>query len=424
MTVFDPSGTGGSRPAQPRGWLGAVREEFPYFANESAVWLDNAANTQKPQVVLDRVLASLTRASAAHRAVYALAEETTLAYEEARAALARFIGAPPSEVIFTGGTTGAINLFARSFFLSKKRRGQQGFRVVTSVLEHHSNYLPWRMLAGEPGVEVTFVGHDSNFGVDMDALAKALERPCDLVALTLCSNVSGAWLDARRVMRLARDAGAIVLLDAAQAAAHRPLCLDDSAELPAGGIRVAADALAFSGHKMYGPDGTGILWARRDLLEEMVPVTFGGEMARSVGDTMIDLQPPPRRFEAGTPNCSAILGFAEAAKWLQKKPRDIYAAHEEELGTMLREELGALPGVRLFSVPGPIVSFTLQGWHAHDLALFLDAEGLCLRAGRLCAEPFVRALGVPALVRASLAAYTSRDDCARLTRALQKAISK
>ncbi|MDR2734447.1 MAG: aminotransferase class V-fold PLP-dependent enzyme [Spirochaetota bacterium] len=403
MTSFDPY---------------ILRKEFPYFAHESAVWLDNAANTQKPQAVLDRVLLSLARASTVHRAVYALAEEATLVYEEARSILARFISAPSKdEVIFTNGTTGAINLFARSLYLSGKRAGRQGFRIVTSVLEHHSNYLPWRMLADEPGVEIIIIGHDG-LGIDMEALAKALSAPCDLVALSLCSNVSGAWLDSQQAAKLARAAGAVLFLDAAQAVLHRAICLDDSVALPAGGIRVAADALAFSGHKMYGPDGTGALWVRGDLLQDLVPVTFGGEMVRSVDDSAIDLQPPPRRFEAGTPNCSAILGFAEAARWLLQSPRDEFRAHEEGLGRMLHDELSALPGARLYSVPGPLISFTLDGWHTHDLALFLDREGLCLRAGRLCAEPFMRALGVPALVRASLAAYTTREDCMRLVRAL------
>jgi cysteine desulfurase/selenocysteine lyase len=277
------------------------------------------------------------------------------------------------------------------------------------------------MLAEASGAELTIVGHDPALGVDMEALARALERPADLVALTLCSNVSGAWLDSERAAALAHAAGAILFLDAAQAAAHRPLCLAlTGATVPAGGLHIAADALAFSGHKMYGPDGSGALWVRRDILEDLVPVSFGGEMVRAVGDTL-DFHAPPRCFEAGTPNCSAVLGLAEAAKWLGKGPRDLYIAHEEALGRVLYDGLAAIPGVKIYSQPGPVISFALRGWHAHDLALFLDEEGLCLRAGLLCAEPFVRALGESALVRASLAAYTSEDDCARLVRAIERA---
>jgi cysteine desulfurase/selenocysteine lyase len=415
MTSFDPL---------------LLRKDFPFFAQENTVWLDNAATTQKPQGVLDRVLASMSRACTVHRAFYALAEETTLAYEEARAVLAGFIGASSKdEIVFTGGTTAAVNFLARSFYLARKRTGRKALRIVTSVLEHHSNFLPWCMLGDESEIELVVIGHDAQAGVDMEALAAALDRPCDIVALTLCSNVSGAWLDSRRASSLAHDAGAVLFLDAAQAAAHRPLCVGaaDGAvsampqDTPDGVLHIAADAVAFSGHKMYGPEGSGVLWARQALLDELVPVSYGGEMVLSVKDQDIQWNRPPRCFEAGTPNVSAVLGLASAAEWLQKCPRDALRAHEESLGKLLHDELRAFPGVHIFSRPGPILSFTLDGWHAHDLADFLDQEGLALRAGRLCAEPFVRALGVPALVRASLAAYTSQEDCMRLLAALEKA---
>ena len=476
MTSFDPY---------------LLRGDFPFFEREEAVWLDNAATTQKPRAVLDRVLAAMTRASGVHRAVYALAEETTLAYEEARAVLADFIGAPSKdEIVFTSGATAGINFLARSLYAARRRAGAKAFRVVTSVLEHHSNVLPWRMLGEEGGAACAVVGHDARGGVDMEALAAALARPCDVVALTLCSNVSGAWLDTRRAAELARGAGALLFLDAAQAVAHRPLCVGacsrSEAQLsggtqksnesgsggdspfrterraralfrffdkrnrscephsvcscrqcnfPNGNVRTAcgeqepverrfpldADAIAFSGHKMYAPDGSGVLWARRSLLEELAPVSYGGEMVLSVGDADIQWNRPPRCFEAGTPNVSAVLGLASAAAWLRALPREAIRAHEDALGQMLHDEIGALPGARVFSEPGPLCSFTLDGWHAHDLAAFLDTEGLALRAGRLCAEPFVRALGVPALVRASLAAYTTREECTRLLAALRKA---
>jgi cysteine desulfurase/selenocysteine lyase len=396
-----------------------VRESFPALTREvhgkPVAYLDSGASAQ-------RVLASIQAVdryerrhhSNVHRGSHTLSAEATAAYEGARATVADHIGAADRrEVIFTRNATEAINLVAYAWGSANVG---QGDRIVLTEMEHHSNIVPWQMLAERTGAEIDWVPITDDGLLDMDAYAGFLQREPKLVGVAHVSNVLGTENPLGELAHLAHDAGALILVDGAQAAPK--LALDVSA--------LGVDFYAITGHKLYAPTGIGALWARLDLLKAMPPFMGGGSMIRKVtkeGTTWAD---PPARFEAGTPAISQAIGMAAAIRWLDGIGMDAVAAHEREIAGYALERLADVPGLRVFGPPpsagrlGP-VSFELEGVHGHDVAEILDRHGVAVRAGHHCAQPLMDRLGVPATARASFGVYTTAEEIDRLVEGLHDA---
>jgi cysteine desulfurase/selenocysteine lyase len=397
-----------------------IRRDFPIlsrrFHDKPFAYLDSAATSQKPEVVAEAEGRFYRELNAnVHRGVYALSEQATDAYEAARARVARFLGArDPNEVVFLRGTTEAINLVATSLGRQTIERGD---RIVTTILEHHSNIVPWHFLRTYLGAEVAFVDIDDDGRLRTEELDRLLTRQTKVVAVSHVSNVLGTVNPVREISEKAHDAGARVVVDAAQSAPHRPV---DVAQL-------GADFVAFSGHKTLGPTGIGALWGRGDLLAEMPPAMGGGEMIREVHTDRVDYREPPQRFEAGTPNVAGAYGLARALDYLEGVGWDELRAHEDGLFRRAVREAEARFGDRL-RVYGPpagedrdaIFSFALNGAHPHDVASLLDADGVAIRSGHHCAQPLMERLRVPALSRASFYLYNTPDEVDRLMDALER----
>jgi cysteine desulfurase/selenocysteine lyase len=377
-------------------------------------YLDNAATSHKPSVVLD-VLDDCYRHhyGPVHRGLYALAEQATARYEQARATVARFVGAPSADqLVFTRSTTEAINLVAAGWAQPRLRPGDE---VWVSRMEHHSNFLPWQRACQQSGARLRIIELNTDGSLDLDgAGADPFGPRTRLVALTLVSNVLGVVNPIREVVERARPRGIPVLVDAAQAVAHLPL---DVAEL-------GCDFLAFSAHKMCGPTGIGALYAKAERLEEMEPLLLGGGMVDVVGEAHSSWARPPEKFEAGSPNLSGAVGFAAAARYLSGIGMQRVHAHVETLTERTLDALAATTGVRIY---GPldagrragIVAFNLAGLHPHDLAQLLAERGVAIRAGHHCCQPLMQVLGVPATARASFALYNRADDVDALVDAVR-----
>jgi cysteine desulfurase/selenocysteine lyase len=413
---------------QPVFDLARVRAEFPILSRTIAgrrlVYLDSAATSQKPRAVLDAVRRFYERDYAnVHRSVHALAARATEAYEAARASAARFVGSnDPHEVVFVRGATEAVNLVAASW---ARRALGPGDEVLLSVMEHHSNLVPWQLAAADTGARLRFldVTEEGTLALDGPAgLDGLLSRRTRLVALGHLSNGLGTLNPVAEIARRAREVGARVLVDAAQSAARLPL---DAAGL-------GADFLAFSGHKMYGPTGIGVLWARRELLEEMPPWQAGGEMIERVELERSTFRAPPLRFEAGTPNIAGAVGLAAAIDFLESLGREAVREHDERLVELAWARLAQVPGIRLYGPPPGggnhlgAVSFRLHDRrggeiHPHDVATVADSEGVAIRAGHHCNQPLMRRLGVTATARASFGVHTGEDDLDALVAALHTA---
>jgi cysteine desulfurase/selenocysteine lyase len=396
-----------------------VRESFPALTREvhgqPVAYLDSGASAQ-------RVLASIQAVdryerrhhSNVHRGSHTLSAEATAAYEGARATIADHIGAADRrEVIFTRNATEAINLVAYAWGSANVG---QGDRIVLTEMEHHSNIVPWQMLAERAGAEIDWVPITADGLLDMVVYGKLLERGPKLVAVAHVSNVLGTENPLPELTSRAHDAGALILVDGAQAAPK--LALDVS--------KLGIDFYAITGHKLYAPTGIGALWARLDLLKAMPPFMGGGSMIRKVtkeGTTWAD---PPARFEAGTPAISQAIGMAAAIRWLDGLGMDAITAHEREIAGYALERLDEVPGLRVFGPPasperlGP-VSFELEGVHGHDVAEILDRHGVAVRAGHHCAQPLMDRLGVPATARASFGVYTTHEEIDRLVDGLHDA---
>ena len=378
-----------------------IRDQFPAISGWH--YLDSAATAQKPQAVIDAIdLAYARDYATVHRGVYQRSSDMTLAYEEARSAIARFIGGAANEIVFTRGATEAINLVARQ--LPKEGRN----RVLLSALEHHSNIVPWQ-LAGY-AIDVVPLTEDGR--IDLDVAERMVSAEHRVVAFAHVSNVLGSILDARRAADIAHSKGALLLLDGCQAA---PRIAFDVAE-------IGCDFYAFSGHKLYGPTGIGALWGRYDLLQSMPPWHGGGAMIDTVrfeGSTYLDA---PARFEAGTPHIVGAIGLHAAIDWVEGLGRETVHAQELELVRECREALRSFNAIRLF---GPedsagIVSFALEGVHPHDVGTILDDAGVAIRAGHHCAQPLMEVLGVPATCRASFAVHSASDDIAAMVDGLKR----
>jgi len=378
----------------------ALKAEFPGLAGNWH-YLDSAATAQKPQAVIDAVTRALgSDYATVHRGVYARSAEMTLAFEAARSKVAALIGGQPDELVFTRGATEAINLLAYSY-------PDKG-RVLLSVLEHHSNIVPWQLAGWQ--VDVCPLTADGR--IDLDAAEAMLTPEHTMVALAHVSNVLGSMLDVPRAVELAHRVGAKILLDGCQAVARLPV---DVAAL-------GCDFYAFSSHKLYGPTGIGALWGRSELLAAMPPWQGGGAMIDRVSFASTTFAPPPQRFEAGTPAIVEAIGFGAAADYVRSIGLPAIHDHEARLVAQLRGELGRRNDVTLF---GPeesagIVSFMLDGVHPHDLGTILDEAGVAIRAGHHCAQPLMEQLGVPATARASFGIYSDEQDIAALLAGIER----
>jgi cysteine desulfurase / selenocysteine lyase len=395
-----------------------IRDEFPILSRrvhgKQIAYLDSGATAQKPLQVIEALDRFWRHENAnVHRGVYTLSEEATALYERARHTVARHIGAEPREVIFTRNATEAINLVANSW---GRANFGPGDHILLTELEHHSNIVPWYLIARERGAELDWVPITDEGRLDMDAFRSLLERGPKLVAVAHVSNVLGTVNPVAEIARLAHDAGAVVLVDGAQAAPKTAL---DVAEL-------GADFYAFTGHKAYGPTGIGVLRGRRGLLEEMGPFMGGGSMIRTVRRDEITWADLPAKFEAGTPPIGEAIGLGAAIEWLEDLGLEAVHARDGELATQALERLSEVPGLRIFGPPagegrGGIVSFELEGIHAHDVSEILDRHAVCVRAGHHCAQVLMERLGVPATTRASFGVYNTGEEIARLVDALHDA---
>ncbi len=396
-----------------------VQAQFPILKRlingHRLVYLDSAASAQKPQVVIDTLQDVYTHAYAnVHRGIYTLAEDATERYEAAREKIAGFINAPdPAEVIYVRNATEALNLVAFSW---GRTNIDEGDRIILTELEHHSNLVPWQQLANEKHAELAYLPVTDEGELALDALPPLLEDGrAKIVAFSLMSNVLGTIPPAAEISRLAHDAGAIVVLDGAQAVPHIPVDVQ----------ALDADFLAFSGHKLGAP-GIGALWGRRDLLEAMPPFLYGGDMIRTVTLEEAVWNDLPYKFEAGTPAIAEAIAFGAAVDFLSGLGMDAIHRHEQEMVSYALERLSEIPGLHILGPRsekrGGAIAFSLDGIHPHDVASILDEEGVCVRAGLHCAEPLHRRFKLPATVRASYYIYNTRADTDALVEGLRNVI--
>ncbi|MEE9133429.1 MAG: cysteine desulfurase [Gemmatimonadota bacterium] len=396
----------------------AIREQFPILDQEvnghRLVYLDNAASSQKPRVVVEALARYYEHDHAnVHRGIHELSVRATEAYEDARATAARFIGAgDPSEVVFVRGTTEGINLVASAWGPQNLGEGDE---ILLTVLEHHSNIVPWQMLAQRTGARLKWVDIDDEGRLRLDQLGDLLTERTRLVCVTHVSNALGTINPVEEIVEAAHNVGALVLVDGAQAAPHLPLDVQ----------ALGCDFYAFSGHKMCGPTGIGVLWGRRGLLEEMAPYQGGGEMIEIVELERSTYKPAPHKFEAGTPSIADAVGLATAMDFLTEIGLERIHEHEADLISYALHRVGSLRGLRQF---GPtrderagVLSFQFGEIHPHDLAQLLNDRGIAVRAGHHCNQPLMRRLGLGATTRASFYLYNDRDDVDALCDGLEVA---
>jgi cysteine desulfurase/selenocysteine lyase len=401
-------------PALPLS-IGEIRDQFPILNrrvhDRPLAYLDNGATAQKPLVVIEALDRFWREHNAnVHRGVHTLSEEATALYEGARSTVAGHLGVGPREVVFTRNVTGSLNLVAHAWGRANVSAGD---RIVLTEMEHHSNIVPWYLLAEEVGAQLDWVAVDGDGRLDMDAMTAAIDRGPKLVGVAHVSNVLGSVNPVAEITRLAHEAGAVVVVDGAQAAPKLPLEMSE----------LGADFYGFTGHKLYGPTGVGVLYGRGELLEGMGPYEGGGSMIRKVARDRITWASVPARFEAGTPPIGEAIGLAAAIEWLDGLGIDAAHAHEAEVGAYALERLAEVPGLRTFGPPAGedrvgIVSFALDGVHPHDVSEILDRHAVAVRAGHHCAQILMERLGVAATTRASLAVYNTREEVDRLVDAL------
>jgi cysteine desulfurase/selenocysteine lyase len=392
----------------------AVRAQFPILQRKingnPLIYLDSGASAQKPRAVIQAMTAAMEGSySNVHRGLHTLANETTEAYEKARESVAHLINASTSEIVFTKGATEAINLVASSIGLSLNA----GDEIVISEMEHHANILPWHFLRERKGIVLKFIPVTDDGALDMDAFRALLGPKTKIVAVTHMSNVTGTVTDAKAIVEAAHAVGAKVLFDGAQAIVHQ--MVDVKA--------LGCDFYVFSGHKLYGPTGIGVLYGRAEVLVDMPPYQGGGEMIGSVSMDAITYADPPHRFEAGTPAIIEAIGLGAGIDWLMAQDRAAIAAHEHAVYDRAVDRLSGQNWLRILGTApgkGAILSFTVEGAHAHDVAQILDRYGIAVRAGTHCAEPLMRRFGVTSSARASFALYNTLEEADAFAEALIK----
>ncbi|MGW1422792.1 cysteine desulfurase [Bradyrhizobium manausense] len=394
-----------------------VRQDFPALAmqvyGKPLVYLDNAASAQKPSAVLDRMTQAYTSEYAnVHRGLHYLANAATEAYEGGRTKVAQFINAARTEeVIFTRNATEAINLVASSWGGPNIKEGDE---IVISIMEHHSNIVPWHFLRERQGAVIKWAPVDDEGNFLIDEFEKLLTPKTKLVAITQMSNALGTIVPVKDVVKIARARGIPVLVDGSQGAVHLPVDVQD----------IGCDFYVFTGHKVYGPTGIGVLWAKYDHLVAMRPFNGGGEMIREVSRDVVTYGDPPHKFEAGTPAIVEAVGLGAAIDYVNSIGKERIAAHENDLTTYAQEKLREINSVRLIGTArgkGPVISFELKGAHAHDVATVIDRQGIAVRAGTHCVMPLLERFNVTATCRASFGMYNTREEVDHLAQALLKA---
>ena len=393
-----------------------LREDFPILSQlvrgKPLVYLDNAATSQKPRPVIEAVTRFYSSENAnIHRGVHFLSERATLAYDAVRERVARFLNASSAgEIVFTRGTTEAINLVAHSWGRSALRTGDE---ILITGMEHHSNIVPWQLLAAATGAIVRAVPITDAGELDLEAFDRLLTERTRLLAVVHLSNALGTINPVRAMVARARERGVVTLVDGAQSAPHLPVDVQ----------AIGCDFFAFSGHKVFGPTGVGVLYGRAALLERMPPWQGGGDMIETVTLERSTWAPPPARFEAGTPMIAEVIGLGAALEYVESVGRAALGTWEEELLTYATERVSELAGVRIIGTArekASVLSFVVEGVHPHDVGAVLDDEGIAIRAGHHCAQPVMQRFGVPATVRASFAFYNTREEIDALVRGLRR----
>lgn len=398
----------------------SIRQDFPILHQKvhgkPLVYLDNGATTQKPLCVIDAMARYYNRDNSnVHRGIHTLSNRATEAFENARDITAKFLNAPSrDEIVFTKGTTEAINLVARTWGEENIGKGDV---ILLTEMEHHSNLVPWQLLAQRRGAEIRYVPVLDDEGIlTTEQVAELLTPEVKFFAFTHCSNTLAVVNPAKKFCSLARERGIVTLVDGAQSAGHMPIDLQD----------IQPDFFVFSGHKTVGPTGVGVLYGRYELLEAMPPFHGGGEMIDRVSFTRVTFKKPPHKFEAGTPNIAEVIGLGAALEYLSKIGMDKIFAHDHELAAYADEQLRALPGIRVL---GPrqnragLVSFHFDKVHAHDLVTFADMDGIALRGGHHCTQPLMEKLGLHSTGRASFYLYNTKEEIDLLLQNLQKTLS-
>ena len=387
-----------------------IKKDFPIFSGSDLVYLDNAATTQKPQSVLDEVDSLYSEANAnVHRALYSLGSEATERFENSRKKVAKYIGAnSEKEIVFTSGTTESINLLARSIGNTLK----PGDEILISEMEHHSNIVPWQMAAQRTGATLKYLSIKKTGDLDISNSEKYFTSNTKIVSLAHMSNVLGTINPIKKLSEKAHQVGAIMIVDGAQGASHMPV---DVKEL-------GCDFYAFSGHKMLGPTGIGVLWGKTEYLEEMDPFMGGGEMINTVTMESSTWNDIPYKFEAGTPNFAQAVGLGAAIDYLQKIGMDNIFAHEQKLIKYALGKLNQIDGLRIHGSAkdrGGVISFNMDGIHPHDLAQFLNEDNIAIRVGHHCAQPLMKALGETATARMSFYIYNDESDVDKFCESLE-----
>ncbi|MDP2120458.1 MAG: cysteine desulfurase [Hoeflea sp.] len=395
----------------------AIRKDFPILSRmvhgKPLVYLDNGASAQKPQAMIDAVSHAYSNEYAnVHRGLHFLSNAATDAYENAREIVRRFLNAASvDEVVFTKSTTEAINTVAYGYAMPHLAPGDE---IVLTIMEHHSNIVPWHFLRERQGVKLTWVGVDDQGNFDLDDFRAALTERTKLVAITHMSNVLGTVVDVKEVCRIARERGIKVLVDGSQAAVHLPVDVQD----------IDCDWYVMTGHKLYGPSGIGVLYGKAEALKAMRPFMGGGEMIVDVSEDAVTYNDPPHRFEAGTPPIVQAIGLGASLDYMEKLGRARIAAHEADLAAYAAEKLSAVNALRLIGTApgkGAIFAFEIEGIHAHDISMLIDRSGVAVRAGTHCAQPLLKRFGATSTCRASMGLYNTRAEIDVLVEALDKA---
>lgn len=395
----------------------AVRRDFPILSrtvyDKPLVYLDNGASAQKPKAMIDAVSHAYANEYAnVHRGLHFLSNAATDAYENAREIVTRFLNAPSVDnVVFTKSTTEAINTVAYGY---GQPHIDEGDEIVITIMEHHSNIVPWHFLRERQGAKIVWVGVDDQGNFDLDDFRKALTDRTKLVAITHMSNVLGTVVDVKEVCRIAHERGVKVLIDGSQAAVHMPVDVQD----------IDCDWYVMTGHKLYGPSGIGVLYGKSEALNAMQPFMGGGEMIVDVSEDAVTYNDPPHRFEAGTPPIVQAIGLGASLEYMEKLGRERIAAHEADLAAYASERLSAVNALRLIGTApgkGAIFAFEIEGIHAHDVSMLIDRSGVAVRAGTHCAQPLLKRFGATSTCRASMGLYNTRAEIDVLVEALEKA---
>jgi cysteine desulfurase / selenocysteine lyase len=403
--------------ASPAYDIDAIRRDFPILSKEvygkPLVYLDNGASAQKPRAMLDAIQKAYSEDYAnVHRGLHFLSNKATEEFEAARGKVSDFLNAPSAEeIVFTRSATEAINLVAYGYGMNEIGEGDE---IVLTIMEHHSNIVPWHFIREKKGAKLVFVPVEEDGSIDVAAFERAITPRTKMIATTHMSNVLGTVVDVKAVCAMAHARGIPVLVDGSQAAVHLPVDVQD----------LDCDFYVFTGHKVYGPTGIGILYGKREMLERTRPFNGGGEMIVEVTEDAVTYNAPPHRFEAGTPPIVQAIGLGASLDYMREIGREAIAAHEETLRDYAHERLRAVNSLRIYGEApgkGAIVSFDLEGIHAHDISMVIDREGVAVRAGTHCAQPLLKRYGATSTCRASFGMYNTTDEIDRLAEALEKA---